>query len=645
LPGKHSAALAVAHSPNTSNRATWLSIGVAFSRQGRDGFDSTKVFTNILIPNVPELDMKPVAIFFGLWISVCCLLSHLQSVVGKLPEPPTDQTITEFSLKDLAGQTWDLKRLKPYKAVVVAFVGCECPLAKLYCARLQELQRQFPTDSVAWLLINSNQQDSLSDLKRFAKTNQIKLPLLKDPGNKVADHFDAQRTPETFLLDAKRVVRYRGRIDDQYTYGRQRPKPSQTELQDALNRLLANREIRVTRTEVPGCIIGREFAAATKADQTVTWNNQISRIMQANCQSCHRAGEIGPFELTDYREAVGWAGMIQEVVNQRRMPPWSANPAFGKWANDCRLSDEDISLINQWVNNGAPEGNPADLPPAKRFVTGWQIGQPDLIVPMSKKPFRVPATGTLEYKYFVVDPGFKEDKWITAAECRPDQRAVIHHIIVGVRGEGDFGQGVHDQVQSDWIAATAPGSPPMMLPPGYAKKIPAGRKLIFQMHYTPNGTAVDDLSSIGLKFISPQEVTHRVFTVKAANHRFRIPPGAENHPVKAQMRFDRDAELISLFPHMHLRGKAFRYTAKLPDGKHEVLLDVPRYDFNWQLGYEFKTRRTFPKGTQISCLAHFDNSDGNIANPDPTATVGWGDQTWEEMMIGYMNVALPKNSQ
>lgn len=561
--------------------------------------------------------------------------------IENLDDTPSEP-IRNFVLKDIEGQNWELAGSKNRKATVIMFVGCECPLARLYTARLQELRKGFPDDSVSWVLINSNQQDSLSELKQFARTQHVIIPLVKDPGNQVADLFSAERTPEVFLLDGERRVRYRGRVDDQYTYGRQRPRPTKNDLKDALENLLAGKQIAVTRTAVNGCIIGREFASrSADADLRVTWTKQISRIMQENCQSCHRAGEIGPFELTHYSDAVGWAGMIQEVVNERRMPPWSANPEYGKFKNDCRLTEEEIMLINQWVSHGAPEGDPADLPPPVEFFTGWQIGAPDLVIPMAEKPFPVPARGTLEYKYFVVDPGFKEDKWVTAAECRPDQRGVIHHIIVGIRGEGDFGEGVHDQVQSDWIAATAPGSPPMILPEGYAKKIPAGRKLIFQMHYTPNGTPTEDMSSIGLKFIEADKVTHQVFTVKAANHRFRIPPGAAHHPVNAQMRFDRDAELISLFPHMHLRGKAFRYSAIFPGGETEILLDVPQYDFNWQLGYELETPRTFRRGTQIKCVAHFDNSSNNIANPDPTTEVRWGDQTWEEMMIGYMNVALP----
>ncbi len=554
-----------------------------------------------------------------------------------------DDTI-DFSLKDFEGRIWELQKLDQYQAIVVMFVGCECPLARLYTARLHELRNEFPADSVAWMLVNSNQQDSLSELKQFAKANQVSIPLLKDPGNRVADQFGADRTPEVFLLDRERKIRYRGRVDDQYTYGRQRPQATSKNLHDAIESLLDGREIATPQTTVSGCLIGREFAVATEAgDSAVTWTHQISRIMQQHCQSCHRAGEIGPFELTDYREVVGWAAMIQEVVNERRMPPWSANPEHGKFSNDCRLSEAEIRLINQWVSQGAPEGDLAELPPPATFASGWQMGEPDEIIPMAPKPFSVPATGTVEYKYFVVDPGFKEDKWVSAAECRPDKRAVIHHIIVGIRGAGDFGQGVHDQVQSDWIAATAPGSPPMVLPQGYAKKIPAGAKLVFQMHYTPNGVATEDLSSIGLKFIEPEQVTHEVLTVKAADGRFVIPPGSENHPVRASLKFDRDAELISLFPHMHLRGKSFRYTARLPNGDEEILLDIPRYDFNWQNGYELETIRKFPAGTRIICQAHFDNSTNNIANPDPTAEVRWGDQTWEEMMIGYMNVALPRN--
>ncbi len=551
--------------------------------------------------------------------------------------------VDNFQLKDVDGVQRSLESSDEVRATVVIFMGWECPMVKLYVPRLNELQKQFADEGVRWLAINSNQHDSLTELQAFARRSELDIPLLKDPGNRVADAFGATRTPEVFLLDAGRRLRYHGRIDDQYSPGQQRPSATREYLEAAIRELLAGDEISVPRTEPAGCIIGRVLISGGDETRTVTFHNQISRILQSNCASCHRAGEIGPFELNHYEEVAGWAGMIQEVVNEGRMPPWHASPEHGTFSNDCRLSPDEVEMINTWVESGAPAGNPADAPQSRTWATGWQIGEPDLIVPMDRRSFRVPATGTVEYKYFEVDPGFTEDKWVSAAECRPGNRAVIHHIIVGIRGQGEFGEGVHSELQSDWIAATAPGSPPMRLPDGYAKRIPAGSNLIFQVHYTPNGTATRDLSSVGLKFVEADSVTHRVFTQKAINEKFRIPPGAANHRVPARpVRFDRDVELISLFPHMHLRGKSFRYTAHFPDGTDEVLLDVPRYDFNWQNAYVLAEPRKIPAGTRLRCVAHFDNSDANLANPDPTRTVRWGDQTWEEMMIGYFNVAIKR---
>ena len=551
------------------------------------------------------------------------------------------KSISNFELRDTDGKTRKLDDLKDSKCVVVVFMGWECPLVRLYVPRLVELSQEFADRDVAWLAINSNSQDSLAELKNFVRTTDFPMPLLKDPGNSIADLFGAERTPEVFVLDEQRRIQYRGRIDDQYTYGRQRPEVVTRYLADAIEELLAGETVSLPATEAEGCIIGRIFHTENRQASSVTYSKHISRILQNNCTTCHRAGEIGPFALDDYDEVVGWAGMIQEVVNERRMPPWHANPDYGRFRNDSRLSEDEIRMINKWVDAGAPKGEPAHLPKPRTPTTGWQIGEPDLTVPMSRRPFRVPATGTVEYQHFEVDPGFTEDKWVKAAECRPGNRAVIHHIIVGLRGEGDFGDGVHDQLQSDWIAGQAPGSPPMVLPKGYAKFVPKGAKLIFQVHYTPNGTATSDISTIGLKFAEPEEITHRVLTLKAINEDFRIPPRADNHRVQARYRFDRPAILLTLFPHMHLRRKSFRYTAYYPDGEEEILLDVPAYDFNWQNSYELIEPKSIPQGTRFKCVAHFDNSEKNLANPDPTETVYWGDQTWEEMMIGYFNVAVP----
>ena len=553
--------------------------------------------------------------------------------------------IDNSQVKDINGTEHPLLK-DELEATVIIFMGWECPIMRQYVPRLKELRAEFQGRGVRWLAINSNQHDSLSELQYFAKSFNFDFPILKDVGNRLADQFAARRTPEVFLLGSNNRIVYQGRIDDQFTYGRQRPDVVTQFLANAIEETLSGERVSQEYVEPAGCIIGRVFKTGEKANvvPTVTYSNQISRIMQKNCSSCHREGEIGPFELMDYEEVVGWAGMIQEVVNERRMPPWHANPDYGNFSNDCRLTEDEIEMINHWVDDGAPQGNPADLPHPIERTQGWQIGQPDLVIAMSKRPFRVPATGTVDYEYFEVETGLTEDKWITAAECREGNRAVIHHIIVGIRGEGDFEgrrRGVHSELQSDWIAASAPGSPPMVLPKGYAKFLPAGSKLIFQVHYTPNGTATTDISSIGLKFANPDEVTHRVSTMKAFNEEFVIPAGDGNFRVSARFRFDRDAELLSFFPHMHLRGKSFKYTAVYPNAEQEVLLDVPAYDFNWQNAYLLTEPMAIPKATRIKCVAHFDNSEDNFANPDPTDYVRWGDQTWEEMMIGYFNVAVP----
>jgi len=545
--------------------------------------------------------------------------------------------LPQFTLSDAIGKEHSSPELVG-KPTVIFFFGVECPIVKLYMADFPKRPQGDVYQNVNWIGINSNQQDSLDKIQKFAAETELdRLPivLLKDAGNRVADVFHATRTPEVFLFDASGKLRYRGAIDDRYHYGVQRAQPENRYLLEALERVQNNQPVPRETTEPVGCLIGRILQAQT--DSGVTYGNQISRLIQNRCVHCHRDGEIAPFSLESYEDVVGWAEMILEVTQQRRMPPWHANPQFGHFSNDASLSDEELESIKQWVAAGAPPGNLEESPAPRQFSLGWQMGEPDLVVPMADEPFQVPATGVIPYQYFVVDPGFTEDKWVSAAECRIGNRAVVHHIIVALQQQRR--QQVHG-VQSEWITATAPGAQPLILPDGYAKLIPAGSKLVFQMHYTPNGTIQHDLSSVGFKFVDRQQVRKVVGTREAVNRRFVIPPGAENHQVTAQFRFDQDSLLLSLFPHMHLRGKSFRYVAKYPDGQEEILLDIPQYDFNWQNSYEFTEAKRLPAGTILHCIAHFDNSKNNFANPDPSQAVRWGDQTWEEMMIGYFNMAL-----
>lgn len=601
--------------------------------------------------------------------------------------------IDNFTLKSHFGKEYSLADLADRDVVVVAFLGAECPLAKLYGPRLAELAGKLG-DRVAFLGIDSNQQDSIQKIAAYAQRHAIEFPILKDPGNAVADQFAAQRTPEVFVLDKDRVIRYWGRIDDQYGFadglGYQRPEPSRNDLLEAVNEVLAGKPVSVPTTDALGCLIGR--VRPVNDNSPVTYSNQVARIFQNHCVECHRAGRIGPFEMTSYDEIVGWGEMIREVVEQGRMPPWHASAGHGKFANDLSLTDEDKQTIVAWVANGCPEGNPADLPPPRDFAEGWAIGEPDQVVYMRDRPVDVPAEGVIGYYHFVVDPGWTEDKWIMAAEAKPGSVETVHHILVfvqppspfarrfeannanengdaegdaprggnraqagrqrGFRRGGGRGQGgANEEGQSgggltngSLIAGYAPGMNPMFATDGStAMHVKAGSKLIFQLHYTPNGTPQQDLSYCGFIFADPEQVKHAARSTAVVNAFFAIPPGADNHKAVASNTFENDALLTCLTPHMHTRGKSFRYEAFYPDGSNEILLDVPKYDFNWQTTYHLQEPKLIPKGTKLVCTAHWDNSEANLSNPDPTKTVTWGDQTFEEMMIGFYVEVYPKD--
>jgi mono/diheme cytochrome c family protein/peroxiredoxin len=522
--------------------------------------------------------------------------------------------------------------------VVLAFLGVECPVAKAYAPRLAQMAAEYEQRGVAFIGLDSNRQDSLAEMAAFARDYQIGFPFLKDAGNQIADRVGAARTPHVFVLDAERKVRYAGRIDDQFQPGIQAARATRHDLKRAIDELLAGDGVSQPQTEAVGCWIGRVRAAQEQAG--VTYAGQIARIFNQRCVECHRPGQIAPFALTSYDEVVGWADMIAEVVRQERMPPWHADPRHGQFSNDARLSEEEKEQIDAWVAAGAPRGDLSELPPPRVFSAGWQMGrEPDLVVYMSDKPYHVPAEGTVAYQYFAVDPGFQEDKWVKVAECMPDNRGVVHHIIVFVnppKSEAKDARGF------EFLVGYAPGTRPFTLPEGMAKRIPAGSKLIFQMHYTPNGTKQQDRSSVGLCFVEdPSTIKQRVVTGNASNASFVIPAHADNHEVLSERRFLKDTTLLSLFPHMHLRGKSFRYELVYPDGRSEILLDVPRYDFNWQNHFIFSQPKLVPAGSALKCTAHFDNSSDNLANPDPTKEVRWGDQTWEEMMIGWYDMAIP----
>ncbi len=401
-----------------------------------------------------------------------------------------------------------------------------------------------------------------------------------------------------------------------------------------------------------------------QADTPVTFYKDALPILQARCQSCHRPGEAGPMPLVTYRQARPWAKAIRQAVLTRKMPPWSAEPGIARLRNDPTLSEEEIRTLTTWADSGAPEGDPKHAPPVRQFLEGWNIGQPEAVFEMPIE-YEVPATGTIDYTYVILPANFKEDKWVQASEVRPGNRAVVHHAVAWVRTPGsqwlrDYPTGVpflpkpragsakrtsdgdrtlEGSIHDERIANYAPGRPAWIFQPGHAMLIRAGSDVVFQLHYTTNGKAARDRSKIGFRF-APQAPGKRVFNFGIGNADFVIPPGAPAHAVHGAETLMHDIELLSFNPHMHLRGKAMEYRAVHPNGKSEVLMRVPRYDFRWQHMYELAQPKLIPKGTRLEVTALFDNSPNNPDNPDPKAAVRWGDQSWEEMMVGFVNLLI-----
>lgn len=379
-------------------------------------------------------------------------------------------------------------------------------------------------------------------------------------------------------------------------------------------------------------------AANTSGASSPTFTKDVAPILYQRCIECHRPGEAAPMSLLTFSDVRPWAKAIKQQVAARTMPPWHADPSVDKFLNDRRLSDDQVATIVKWANNGAPEGDPAAMPKVPEFTQGWVIGKPDLTFDTGKD-FNIPAQGVIEYKYFTVDPGFKEDTWIQAAEVRPQQRAQVHHILVFVQ-EGGKRVTRSGEMFSDMLIGYAPGVPSITWDPDTAFLVKAGSKLLFQVHYTANGKETVDRSVLGLR-IRPDAPKYRAFSGSALQFRLNIPPNEPNYEAKATYTFKEDVTLLDLTPHMHLRGKAFKYVLTYPDGRSEELLNVPKYDFNWQLSYILSEPRKVPAGSRMDVTAWYDNSANNKYNPDPTQTVRWGDQTFNEMMIGFFNYKVP----
>lgn len=535
------------------------------------------------------------------------------------------------SLRDLHGDRRSLRDYKGHSALVIAFVGAECPVSNLYLPGLVELEKKYRAKKVQFLAVYPHETEDLDEVAAHSYDRDVPFPVLKDFGQKLADGLGISRVPAVAVLDDKYVLRYRGRIDDRYGVASRRTAATRADLVAALDELLAGKQVSVSETEADGCLLER--AGKPVAKPGVTYSKDVSRILQSKCQTCHRPGQSAPFALMNYDDAAKHARMIREVTTQKRMPPWQADGRYGHFTNDRRLTPEQVDTLAAWVDSGTPRGDDKDLPAAVDWPEGWVHGKPDLVLTMPEE-FEVPATGTLDYQHWDVDPKFTEDKWVTIAEARPGVAEVVHHVVVYILRDGQKIPFEPDGTLSV-LVGWAPGDLGLVCPPDTALRIPKGAKLRFELHYTPNGKVVKDRSSVGITF-AKKPPRFELYTNSFANEAINLPAHDPHYRAEASLKMRADARIISFVPHMHWRGKNYFYEAVYPDGRRETLLSVPRWDFNWQNVYQLQEPLKLPKGARLHAVAHWDNSENNPLNPDPNKPVRFGLQTREEMMVGWV---------
>ncbi len=537
--------------------------------------------------------------------------------------------IENLTFKDIRYLKRSLTDLGQHQAFVLVFLNGDCPVARQFVPKLRLLDEAYSSKGVQFLGVYCAPDETVMDMASHALENDIRFHVVKDEDHSVCQSLGVERVPEVVILDAEHRLVYRGRINDQYHVGGAKPMVGREDLTEALDELLAGKPISVASTAVDGCKITP--LQAPKLDIAVTYHEQIAGIMQKRCQSCHHAGTSAPFSLVSYDDVADHADMVAEVVHDERMPPWYASPKYGEFINNPGMTKEEREMVRAWVAAGKPKGDSAKAPADLTFADSkWRIGDPDLVVTM-KQVHDIQAEGFIPYHYVILPYVFKEDTYIEAIEIRPHNANVVHHCNMAYvnlfQGKGG---------KETFITGYVPGGQPMVLTKmgqEIAYRIPKGSSLVLQIHYTTTGKPEKGQMSVGFRYAKGkvQKITH-FFVLDPRN--FAIPPGDAMHRMEEANVIPRDATLLGLFTHMHVRGRDMTFQAHFSDGKSETLLQIPNYNFEWQLGYELS--RKIPAGTKIQAVAHYDNSTFNSYNPDPKRTVPRGDQTYDEMFNGFV---------
>lgn len=574
--------------------------------------------------------MKSLHLKLLLWAAL------LGSLHAASPEtaPREPETVPNFRLLDHTGRSHELHRYRDRKLIVLMVGGNGCPLVRHGVIALKQLREEFGPRGVVFALLNVNAHDTRDEVVAEAKEFGFDFPILLDPAQATARALQLQRTAEVLVIDPAtwRLV-YRGALDDRLDYGQQKPQPNRRFAAEAIAAFLAGEPVKLARTEAKGCAVALEVSGP------VDYARQIAPLLGEHCVSCHSPGNIAPFAFSNYDKVRGHSRTIADVLREDRMPPWHADPQHGSFANDRSLTAAERATLLEWIAQGAPRGTGEDPLPGlqPKPADPWPLGKPDRVVAMPEVA-KIPATGLLPYQFYTVAAPVTEDTWLRGVALRAGNPKVVHHCLVFIRYPERLRhlEPPQELGTAGFFAGFVPGTEHTFFPAGTGKLLPKGSLLIFQMHYTTTGKEETDRSELALYF-APEKPAAELVTGAATNGRFEILPNARLEGVKSQFRFAQDVWLHELSPHLHLRGDTFTYTAVFPDGRQEVLLHVPHYDFNWQTLYRLEEPKRLPAGTRLVCSGSFDNTATNPANPNPQATVRFGEQTDDEMFIGYFN--------
>lgn len=538
------------------------------------------------------------------------------------------ERVDNFRLLDQRGTSHELYYLSDMPVIVLAAQQNGCSASREAAPQLQALHDQYASRGVAVRMFNSTSGATRESVTQEMSQPGVTLPVLLDPTQLVGESLGATRAGEVFVINTKDwTLAYRG--------------PA-SHVQEAVDATLAGTKLKHSKMRVRGCSVRLPEYKRDRAHARISYEHTIAPMLQAKCVTCHREGGIAPWAMNSYEMVKGFSPMIREVLRTERMPPWHADPHYGEFSNDRSLTAEQRKTLVHWIEAGAPRDKKSrrstavdPLTTAPKQSSGhWTLGEPDLVVEIPD--FNVPATGAIDYQRPVVKNNLGRDVWLRAIEFSPTDRSVVHHILAGLAGKNV--QGGAASITS--LGVYVPGDVPHALPADTGVFIPKDADFTFQMHYTANGKAVTEKTRVALYFAT-QTPTYPLRNTVLLDARLKIPPHAKDHPAQAERTFPKDVLIYTLMAHSHVRGKSAQFSAVYPDGRSEVLLSVPHYDFNWQTSYELKSPKLLPKGTKLIYASNYDNSSQNKANPDPAIEVHWGEQTWEEMIYGDVRYRFP----